>query len=83
MPVSNSKEYIIPGWAAGLWPFWGRGLCVVGGALTQPALCGMRQQIPMHPLALHGPKCPPEVVLPPWGPHRPGGTQGTQGQEGC
>jgi hypothetical protein len=42
MPVSNSKEYIISGWAAGLWPFWGRGLCVVGGALTQPALCGMR-----------------------------------------
>ena len=23
-PVSNSKEYIIPGWAAGLWPFWDR-----------------------------------------------------------
>ena len=67
MPVSNSKEYIIPGWAAGLSPFWGRGLCVVGGALTQPALCGMRQQIPMHPLALHGPKCPPEVVLRPLG----------------
>ena len=31
MPVSNSKEHIIPGWAAGLWPFWGQGSCVVGG----------------------------------------------------
>ena len=52
MPVSNSKEYIIPGWAAGLWPFWGRGLCVVGGALSEPALCGMCQQIPRSALLM-------------------------------
>ena len=67
MHVNNIEQCIIPGWAAGLWPFWGRGWCVVGSALSEPALCGMRQQIPMHPLALHGQKCPPEVVLRPLG----------------
>jgi hypothetical protein len=67
MHVNNIEQCIIPGWAASLWPFWGWGWCMVGSALSKPALCGMRQQIPMHPLALHRQKCPPEAVLRPLG----------------
>ena len=72
MSVTDSKEYIIPGWASGFWPFWGGGWCVVGGALSAPALCGMRQQIPMRPLSPRGSFAPLGSPQARWNTGNPG-----------
>ena len=45
-------------------------MCMAGIAPRELALRGVYLQIPTHPLALHGPKCPPNVVLRPlWSPY--------------
>ena len=52
-------------WGRRFVPGSGAGLCMAGIAPWELALCGVYQQVPMHPLALHGPKFPPKCSFAP------------------